>query len=72
MQQLVCLCRELQRTAGPNSQFFLAAWTGERLLSVSFKTVSSWPWLGQRDGIIELVEKGNASKAHRFRYLKKI
>jgi len=74
MRQLVSLCRELQRAAGPDNQFFLAARTGERLLGVSYKTVASWLRLLRRDGILKLVEPGNAGacKAHRYRYLKGI
>ena len=74
MRQLVSLCRELQRAAGPDNQFFLAARTGERLLGVSYKTVASWLRLLRRDGILKLVEPGNAGarKAHRYRYLKEM
>jgi len=74
MKQLVGLCRELQRAAGPDNQFFLACRTGERLLGVSHKTVSSWLRLLCRHEILKLEERGSAGtrKAHRYRYLKEL
>jgi len=70
---LASLCRELQAEAG-EAPFFLACRPAEKLLGVSWKTVTRWLILFCADELLRLVEKGSRTKgrASRYRHLGKI
>lgn len=68
MQQLVRLCAELQRRTG-DKPFWLSSYEVVRLFHVSNATAWSRLRALVRDGVLELVERGNRQKANRYRYL---
>lgn len=68
---LIAVCRELQKEAG-EAPFYLATSTVAKLLSLEHR-MQAHRWLDGlvRDGVLELVERGDPKKriASRFRYL---
>jgi len=69
---LIGLCRELQRENG-DDLFYLSTATIGRLFNLGENRMRPWRWLDGlvRDGILELVEKGDHTQRRpsRFRYL---
>jgi len=66
LQDLVALCRELQRVAGLDEPFFLSARTAAGMFDVGSTTAWRWLFLLEAEGWIRTHTKGNAVRATRF------
>ena len=69
LQDLVALCRELQRLVGPEEPFFLSSWTAGKLFGVYPTTAWRWLFLLEQEGWIKTALKGNRNRATRFHYV---
>lgn len=69
-KMLVAICRELQRSAGPNP-FFLACRTAGRILGVDHAKANRYLKLLEIERVLAIVERGQrgGGKATRYRYL---
>jgi hypothetical protein len=68
LRELVAICQTLQQQAGENP-FYLATSTAGELLDIDRMTAYRWLWFLEQDGWIRTIEKGNAHKATRFRFI---
>jgi hypothetical protein len=68
-QLLAALCRELQRSAGPDAPFFLSCKKASECVGVDQSTAYRWFDAFVADGALILVQKGNSAKASRWRYV---
>lgn len=72
LRLLVVWCKLLQEQVG-GSSFFLSARTAGKFLNVNPMTANRWLFLLERDGILEVIEKGKLTRtggiATRFNYV---
>jgi hypothetical protein len=70
LNQLVRLCRELQRVAG-DRPFFISCRNAEAVLRVPFQTAAKWLRRLVRDGVLKRISKGSPAtgQASEYRYI---
>jgi len=70
MKALLSLCRALQEQNG-KEPFFLSTCKVSELYGIDRMTAFRWLWMLEKDGWIMTVEKGNHTKATRYRFIGK-
>jgi hypothetical protein len=67
-RRLVAICRQMQADAG-EGPFFLSSRVAADALGADRMQVHRWLRVMQADGLLQVAEKGTATRATRYRYL---